>query len=279
MIPLIDDRGFIITSLSEVLEIYGTEWTSEVLGTFRSVHDSATEAFLKEKAIDMEVRDLSRTYLAIAKDGVRILGYITLSIKCMRVPDENLPSGKTRKSMNIDSRTNIVQSYLIGQLSRSADAPKGLGGYLLDVAFEKLDQARGIVGCKVVRLDCHDELIDYYKAHGFRLITTNDDRSLNQMMAFIVPKRRMGISKRKSPELLLNALLHHPHLDIEVLVVPSYDNPILPTTTATYSVFGHPSQPFQMLAQTGRGAPPSFGKDEFRYRFDKNESKSASFAG
>lgn len=190
MIPLIDDRGFIITSLSEALEICGIEWTSEVLGTFRSVHDSATEAFLKEKAIDMEVRDLSRTYLAIAKDDVRILGYITLSIKCMRVPDENLLSGKTRKSMNIDSRTNIVQSYLIGQLSRSANAPKGLGSYLLDVAFEKLNQARGIVGCRVVRLDCHDELIDYYKDHGFRLITTNDDRSLNQMMAFVIPKHR-----------------------------------------------------------------------------------------
>lgn len=138
----------------------------------------------------MEVRDLSRTYLAIAKDDVRILGYITLSIKCMRVPDENLLSGKTRKSMNIDSRTNIVQSYLIGQLSRSANAPKGLGSYLLDVAFEKLNQARGIVGCRVVRLDCHDELIDYYKDHGFRLITTNDDRSLNQMMAFVIPKHR-----------------------------------------------------------------------------------------
>lgn len=136
------------------------------------------------------VRDLSRTYLAIAKDNVRILGYITLSIKCMRVPDENLLSGKTRKSMNIDSRTNIVQSYLIGQLSRSADAPKGLGSYLLDVAFEKLNQARGIVGCRVVRLDCHDELIEYYKAHGFRLITTNDDRSLNQMMAFVVPRKK-----------------------------------------------------------------------------------------
>ncbi len=196
MIPLIDDRGLVIASLSEALEIYGTEWTSEVLGTFRSVHDSAMEAFLREKAIDMEVRDLSRTYLAIAKDDVRILGHITLSIKCMRAPDENLLSGKTRKSMNIDSRTNIVQSYLIGQLSRSADAPKGLGSYLLDVAFEKLDQAREIVGCKVVRLDCHDELIDYYKAHGFRPITTNDDRSLNQMMAFVVPKKNGNIEEK-----------------------------------------------------------------------------------
>lgn len=150
MIPLIDDKGFIITSLSEVLETYGAEWTSEILGTFRSVHDSSTESYLKEKAIDMEVRDLSRTYLAIAKDDVRILGYITLSIKCMRIPDENLLSGKTKKSMNIDSRTNIVQSYLIGQLSRSSDAPKGLGSYLLDVAFEMLNRARGIVEVSIL---------------------------------------------------------------------------------------------------------------------------------
>ena len=196
MIVLTDDSGYSLVSLSEMLETHGIAVTSAILNSFRSVHDSATESYLKEKAIDMEVRDLSRTYLAIAKDDVRILGHITLSIKCMRAPDENLLSGKTRKSMNIDSRTNIVQSYLIGQLSRSADAPKGLGSYLLDVAFEKLDQAREIVGCKVVRLDCHDELIDYYKAHGFRPITTNDDRSLNQMMAFVVPKKNGNIEEK-----------------------------------------------------------------------------------
>ena len=190
MIVLTDDSGYSLVSLSEMLDVHGIGVTSAILNSFRSVHDSATESYLKEKAIDMEVRDLSRTYLAISDDEPKVLGYITISIKCMRVPDENLLSGKTRKSMNIDSRTNIVQSYLIGQLSRSADAPKGLGCYLLDVAFEKLNQARGIVGCRVVRLDCHDELIEYYKAHGFRLITTNDDRSLNQMMAFVVPRHR-----------------------------------------------------------------------------------------
>ena len=68
----------------------------------------------------------------------------------MRIPDENLLSGKTKKSMNIDSRTNIVQSYLIGQFSRSSDAPKGLGSYLLDVAFEILNRARGIVEVSIL---------------------------------------------------------------------------------------------------------------------------------
>lgn len=115
----------------------------------------------------------------------------------MRIPDENLLSGKTRKSMNIDSKTSIVQSFLIGQLSRSAEAPKGLGSYLLDVAFEKLNRARELVGCRIVRLDCHDELVSYYTSHGFKLITKNDDRSLNQMMTVIRPKTKKDSGKEE----------------------------------------------------------------------------------
>ena len=116
-----------------MIESYGQDVVYSILQSFRSVYDSATESFLKEKAVDMEIRDLSRTYLAFSKEDESILGYITISIKCMRVPDENLLSGKTKKGMNIDSRTNIVQSFLIGQLSRSVNAPKGLGGDLLDI--------------------------------------------------------------------------------------------------------------------------------------------------
>lgn len=188
MIPLDSNGQFKILSLSEMIESYGQDVVYSILQSFRSVYDSATESFLKEKAVDMEIRDLSRTYLAFSKEDESILGYITISIKCMRVPDENLLSGKTKKSMNIDSRTNIVQSFLIGQLSRSVNAPKGLGGDLLDIAFDKLNQAKRIVGCRIVRLDCHDELIPYYMSHGFKLITKNDDRSLNQMIAFILPE-------------------------------------------------------------------------------------------
>lgn len=197
MIALDSDKQYEILSLSEMIETYGQDIVSDILESFKSVHDSATESFLKEKAIDMEIRDLFRTYLAVSKKDTRVLGYITVSIKCMRIPDENILSGKTRKSMNIDSKTNIVQSFLIGQLSRSAEAPKGLGSYLLDVAFEKLNQVRELVGCRIVRLDCHDELVPYYTSYGFKLITKNDDRSLNQMMTFIIPKPKKDSEEEK----------------------------------------------------------------------------------
>ena len=197
MIALDSDKQYEILSLSEMIETYGQDIVSDILESFKSVHDSATESFLKEKAIDMEIRDLFRTYLAVSKKDTRVLGYITVSIKCMRIPDENILSGKTRKSMNIDSKTNIVQSFLIGQLSRSAEAPKGLGSYLLDVAFEKLNQVRELVGCRIVRLDCHDELVPYYTSYGFKLITKNDDRSLKQMMTFIIPKPKKDSEEEK----------------------------------------------------------------------------------
>lgn len=146
--------------------------------------DSATEAFLRHKAIEIELRDLCRTYLAVS-DDMRILGFVSVGIKCLSVPERNQLSGKVLKSMNIEAGSGVAQSYLLGQLSRSEDSPKGLGRELLDVAFEKLDSAKRLVGCRMVRLDCHDELIPYYQAHGFRLITRNAEGTLNQMMAFV----------------------------------------------------------------------------------------------
>lgn len=178
-------KNYDIYPLSDIMGRLDENVIRGLPSSFRSVYDSATESFLREKALDMGKRDLSRTHLAISKVNRNVIGYITLSIKCMVVPKENLLSGKTLKGMNIESSTGVAQSYLLGQLSRSKDAPKGLGGEMLDLAFDKLGQAKGIVGCRMVRLDCHDELIPYYTDHGFRLITKNGSGSLNQMMAFV----------------------------------------------------------------------------------------------
>lgn len=121
-----EDRGYAILSLSELINRFGEAPVCDTLSTFEPVHESVTKAFLREKAIDMEKRDLSRTYLAISKPDGRVIGFITLSIKCMAVPKENLLSGKTLKGMNIESSTGVAQSYLLGQLSRSKDAPRVL---------------------------------------------------------------------------------------------------------------------------------------------------------
>lgn len=55
-----------------------TQW---ILDQYRCVYDSDTESFLRSKAIEMELRDLSRTYVAFSKKNKHIYGYVTLAIK------------------------------------------------------------------------------------------------------------------------------------------------------------------------------------------------------
>lgn len=45
----------------------------------------------------------------------------------MRVPESDEDRKDFNKKMNIDPESRVAQSYLIGQLSRSRDAPKGFG--------------------------------------------------------------------------------------------------------------------------------------------------------
>ena len=172
-------------SLGNLIDCLGKDTVLKILSTFKSRTESDTESFLRDKAIEMEMRDVSRTYIGLSSDGLTVLGYITVSIKCLRVPERNMLSGKTLKQMNIDGKTGIAQSYLIGQLSRSKGAPSGFGGVLMDVAFERLRVAKKNVGCRLVRLDCHEELVPYYQKYGFKRVSVNEKGLLNQMMLVI----------------------------------------------------------------------------------------------
>ncbi|MBR7152865.1 MAG: hypothetical protein IKD00_03865 [Candidatus Methanomethylophilaceae archaeon] len=177
------DAGYSVMALSELISLYQERDLDAILSEYRSVRESDTEDFLHIKAIPMEKRDLSRTFIAMTPD-MRILGYVSLSIKCMRIPDDTLLSRNVQRQINVDSRTGVAQSYLIGQLSRSVDAPKGLGAELIRVAMRRIQNSKMNVGCRMVRLDCRDELVPYYQGQGFRMVA-HDGNSLNPMMTLV----------------------------------------------------------------------------------------------
>ena len=77
--------------LSNLISVYGEERVQKKLETFMPYKDSSTESFLKNLAILMEKKDLSRTFLAVSYNQ-RIIGYVSLGMKCMTVPKENLLS-------------------------------------------------------------------------------------------------------------------------------------------------------------------------------------------
>ena len=157
-----------------------------VLDSYHDCVGSDQEMFLKEKAVMMEKKNMCRTYLVI-DDESRIMGYFSIGLRCMKVPQSVSDRGEPIKDdrfmnrMNVDPESRVAQSYLIGQLSRSKDAPKGFGKVLMSDAIDMIKDANLIVGCRLVRVDCEDGLIDYYTDLGFRKIKKNDDEDLNQM--------------------------------------------------------------------------------------------------
>ena len=180
-------RPFHTVSLKNFLNEFEEEDVSKRLKQFICTRDLDREEFLHNKAIAFEKKSMARTYLAIM-DGT-IAGYYTLSIRCLRVPDDQTISKSLSKKMNIDPNNNVAQSYLLGQLGRADYSYKGMGADLLEDAMDIIKQVNEMVGCRVVRVDCLDELIPYYEQHGFRFLCvtdpTDDKPPINQIIQII----------------------------------------------------------------------------------------------
>ena len=162
-----------------------------ILDSYNDCVGSDQEQFLRDDAVMMEKKNMCRTYLAIDTE-YELIGYFSIGLRCMKVPKRMTESGKEkddrfRLKMNVDPESRVAQSYLIGQLSRSKNSPKGIGSMLLRDALRLISRANQIVGCRVVRVDCTDDLLKYYTEHGFRMIRRNDADDLNQM-AYIIRK-------------------------------------------------------------------------------------------
>ena len=179
-----EDVRYVIIALSRLLERNDRGAVSERLSSFRPYKDDSTAEFLTEHAIDMELNNLSRTYLAVSDDGV-ILGFVSVGIKCLKTGNLEGISDEIIGRINPDPRTGIIQAYLLGQLARSKDAPKGMGRELLDYAMAIFRRAKTLIGCDIVRLDCVDQMEPYYEKLKFRHFKKNKDNDLNQMLTFI----------------------------------------------------------------------------------------------
>jgi predicted GNAT family N-acyltransferase len=154
-----------------------------LLSDFKCSKNKDSENFLKNASMRHDLKDISRTYVAV-DDEQKISGYYTLAMKCMNTDD--LDPELDREIVNMmNLNDGIAQAYLIGQLARADDAVPGLGRKMLDEAVVTFSETKAKIGCRMVRLDCKDELIDYYRSYGFRHIRRNSEKNLNQMAIFI----------------------------------------------------------------------------------------------
>ena len=85
-----------------------------------SCQDKDVEKFLKEKALDFDKRNKSRTYLLIDGDKdeeIIIMGYYTLTLKSLKY-NANLSKSKVKKIDGFRSDVIETESVLIGQLGK-----------------------------------------------------------------------------------------------------------------------------------------------------------------
>jgi len=175
-----------VKSLNTVMTEIGEENLLDLLLTFKCSAEPAAEHFLNITAIKHDRESISRTYLAIGEDesGVdTVQGFLTIAIKCLSVDEYDPIPKDILMQMNVNNK--IAQSYLLGQLAKADGVEKGFGREMIERAFHYFAKGKEMFGCRVVRLDCKDMMIDYYESCGFFFIRKNIDQQLNQMVAII----------------------------------------------------------------------------------------------
>ena len=175
-----------VKKLDELMTEIGEENLRTLLSSFKCSAEPAAENFLKKIAIRHDRESISRTYLALGQDESRtdaIRGFFTLAIKCLSIEEDNNIPKTIIEQMNINDR--VAQAFLLGQLAKADGVEKGFGITMINNALDLFSVGKDMFGCRVVRLDCKDQMIGYYESCGFSFIRKNDDKKLNQMVAVI----------------------------------------------------------------------------------------------
>jgi len=171
-----------VVSLRELVDLMSPEVLSKTLSSFSCKRDVDVESFLKEKATVQEKKNVSRTYLVFSRASNEIMAYFTLAIS-------NMDASGLKCSKNMEQKMNInkglAQCYLLGELGKCDEAPKGLGRFAMDQAMDRILAANLNVGCRLFRADCKDALREYYEDNGFTFAGRNKDNDLMQMVRII----------------------------------------------------------------------------------------------
>ena len=88
-------------------------------------------------------------------------------------------SKSQKKKLKANNETLKVKSHLIGQLGKNENIPDNPLNLkiILEEAYSIIDQARSLIGGRVIILECQDldRLICLYQDHSFQVLETVPD--------------------------------------------------------------------------------------------------------
>lgn len=172
--------GYSILSLSDILDEQGEDFCREILSTFSCPKNGDVEKFLtKRSAIDFTRQGIAQTFLVYAsfrKEQV-LCGYFAFALKYIVVNTHSISKTTARRLRKFampscDPGVLVVTAPLIAQLGKNYTNSYNkliTGDELLSLAMDKIREAQGILGGKVVYVECEDVayLKDFYQSNGF----------------------------------------------------------------------------------------------------------------
>lgn len=171
------------------LENSNPEYYSLILSkinNFESKNDDVT-SFLKEKAIQYNKSNRSKTFLLFDDISNDLLGYFTLAVKSVDFCDKVVKSTKT-KIAGHNTDDNFAIFYLIGQLGRDKNlSKKGFGSILLDTAISYLAMVQPIIGLRYCLVETekskeNEGVIQFYIENNFKYLQIDKADKYQQMI-------------------------------------------------------------------------------------------------
>jgi len=155
-------------------EIAGTEDEIDFLYAIErfKCQDNDVEKFLKEKALEFDKRNKSRTYLLFDtddSDDIIILGYFTVTMKSLKLSPA-LSKSKIKKIDGFRSDIKETESVLIGQLGKNQDYKTRIEGKtILKTALEIVYASCELIGGRIVFLECanNEKVVKFYEDNNF----------------------------------------------------------------------------------------------------------------
>ena len=155
-------------------EIVGTEDELDFLQAVEKFNcqDKEVEKFLKEKALEFDKRNKSRTYLLFdldSSDDIIILAYFTLTMKSLKLSPD-LSNSKIKKIDGFRFDVKETEAVLIGQLGKNQDYKTQIDGKdILKTAVEIVYATHNLIGGRIVFLECANKskVVKFYEENGF----------------------------------------------------------------------------------------------------------------
>jgi len=160
-----------------IRKIIGTNQEIKVIEAINKFNcqDKEVEKFLKEKALEFDRRNKSRTYLIVDVENFeeyKILAYFTLTMKSLKL-NPVVSKSKIKKMDGFRSDIKETEAVLIGQLGKNQDYKNQIDGKtILKTAIEIVYASHNLIGGRIVFLECanHEKVVRFYEENGFAFL-------------------------------------------------------------------------------------------------------------